>query len=119
MLVIDEKWIKGEYADTKYVEYIDEKLMLSFKLCIERDGEGRQKVVPYDKTPIDSRLSRSDLSLVAIVAEALYKQIGEFTLELPKIRGEIKIDPSSHENIEGDIMASVAGALRKGDIALF
>lgn len=115
MLKIDQEWIKEGDADTKDVEYIDEKLMVSIRLCIYKK-DGQQKVVPYAKKTENPRLSRSDLSLAAIVAEELYNQIGEFTLILPQIRGEAKIDSS---NFEGAIMAGVAKALREGYITLF
>lgn len=119
MLKIDQEWIKRDDADIKNVEYVDEMLMLSLPLRIYKYENGQQRVVPLDKKTGNPRLSRSDLSLATIVAEALYDQIGEFTLELPQIKGKIKMDSYSHGKIEGAIMASVAEALRNGDISLF
>lgn len=113
MLKIDQEWKKSVDGDIKNAKYEDNRGSI-VHLFISKDKSGCITVFPYEVLTKESHLS-----LAAAVAEELYYHLKEFTLRLPRIQCKVKIDSYSQGKVEGIIMASVAEALRNGDISLF
>lgn len=115
-LKLAKDWTEHDHADTKAAEYqADGGSFL--ELVISRYKNGKVKVTPYEKKTENLQISKSDFSLVAEAAEALYPQFGPFTLALPALGLDIEINDS--KGIEEVMEKNIIEALKRGKIYLF